>query len=195
MFYGCKEMITVPYFDTSKVTSMERMFYGCKEMITVPNFDTSKVTNFGDMFTSCRKMITAPNFDTSNATCMEYFFRDCTQLVNIPEYNAEKVNMIFRFLTESYELKNMGGLVNLGKAYTSKRANDSYYTLDVHYCNKLTHDSLMNIINKLYDLNLTYNVANGGTLYTQQLVIGATNIAKLTSEEIAIATNKGWTVS
>lgn len=54
----------------------------------------------------------------------------------------------------------------------------------------LTHESLMNIINNLYDLNLTYNVAGGGTLYTQKLVIGEENIAKLTADEIAIATAK-----
>ena len=32
-------------------------------------------------------------------------------------------------------------------------------------------------------------------LHAQNLVIGETNIAKLTEDEIAIATNKGWTVS
>ena len=48
----------------------------------------------------------------------------------------------------------------------------------------------MNVINNLYDLNLTYNVANGGTLYTQSLNLGSTNKAKLTAEEIAIATAK-----
>ena len=45
------------------------------------------------------------------------------------------------------------------------------------------------------DKHTSYDVANGGTLYTQQLVLGSTNMAKLTAEEIAIATNKGWTVS
>jgi len=46
----------------------------------------------------------------------------------------------------------------------------------------------MNVINNLYD------IATKGC-NTQQLVLGSTNIAKLTAEEIAIATNKGWTVS
>jgi hypothetical protein len=47
---------------------------------------------------------------------------------------------------------------------------------------------------RLYDLNLTYNVENGGTLKTQTVDLHADVIAKLTPEEIAIATDKGWTV-
>lgn len=58
---------------------------------------------------------------------------------------------------------------------------------DIHYSTKLTHDSLMSIINALKDYS-----SIGGT-YT--LNIGATNIAKLTDTEKAIATQKGWTLA
>ena len=46
----------------------------------------------------------------------------------------------------------------------------------------------MNAINDLYD------IASAG-VQPQKLVLGSTNLAKLTAEEIAIATNKGWTGS
>lgn len=52
---------------------------------------------------------------------------------------------------------------------------------------ELTHDSLMNVINNLYDIK-SKGVKN------QRLQLGNTNKAKLTAEEIAIATNKGWNV-
>ena len=56
-------------------------------------------------------------------------------------------------------------------------------SISFSFCKKLTHDSLMSIINNL------------ATVTTPQtLTIGATNIAKLSSDEIAIAVNKGWTV-
>ena len=87
------------------------------------------------------------------------------------------------------------GIPNLGKAYTAQESNYSSYSLDLNRATGLTHDSLMNVINGLYDLNLTYNVAGGGILYTQKLILGSTNLAKLTEDEIAIATAKGWTVS
>ena len=62
--------------------------------------------------------------------------------------------------------------------------NYAYYSLDLSAAQNLTYESLINIINNLYDLNISYNVAGGGTLYSQKLVLGATNLAKLTSEEI-----------
>lgn len=92
-------------------------------------------------------------------------------------------------------MTNLKSFKNLGKAYTSKTQNYSNYKLDLSKSTKLTHESLIDVINNLYDLNLTYNVANGGTLYRQSLVLGSTNLAKLTEDEIAIATNKGWNVS
>jgi surface protein len=57
-------------------------------------------------------------------------------------------------------------------------------TFDFSKCPNLTHDSLMSIIN-----NLTTRTS------TKKLTLGATNLAKLTNEEKAIATNKGWTLA
>lgn len=54
--------------------------------------------------------------------------------------------------------------------------------VDFSKCTKLTHDSLMSIINHLKD----------GASNT--LTLGATNLAKLTDSEKAIATTKGWTL-
>ena len=59
---------------------------------------------------------------------------------------------------------------------------------DLSSATKLTHESLMNVINNLYDIKTKGCNA-------QPLVLGSTNLAKLTAEEIAIATNKGWNVS
>lgn len=52
---------------------------------------------------------------------------------------------------------------------------------------KLTHDSLMSIINALYDYS--------GTSTTQTCTLGAQNLAKLTEAEIKMATDKGWSLS
>ena len=50
----------------------------------------------------------------------------------------------------------------------------------------LTVQSLMNVINILYDCR-----ANGETT-TRTVTLGTTNLNKLTDEQKAVATNKGW---
>ena len=92
-------------------------------------------------------------------------------------------------------LTNLKFMNNLGAKFTQKTENYTYYRLTLSSSTKLTHESLVDVINKLYDLNLAYDVANGGTLYAQSLIFGSTNLAKLTDEEKAIATNKGWNLS
>ena len=57
---------------------------------------------------------------------------------------------------------------------------------NVSYCPKLTVDSLMVVINSLYD----YVGNNDET--TQTCTMGEVNLAKLTEEQIAVATSKGW---
>ena len=83
---------------------------------------------------------------------------------------------------------------NLGKGFTQKTNNYSDYAITLPNCSLLTTLSVVYLFNRLYDLNITYDVANRGRLYTQKIDLHADVIAKLTPEEIAIATNKGWTV-
>jgi hypothetical protein len=54
-------------------------------------------------------------------------------------------------------------------------------------CSKLTHDSLMSIINALKDYS--------GTTTTRTLTLHATAKARLTDAEKAVATQKGWTLA
>ena len=122
-------------------------------------------TSMHAFFEGCSSLTTIPQLDTSNVTAMNYTFNNCSKLTTL------------------------GGFQNLGQAYsTTQSANYSNYTLKLSSSTLLTHDSLMNVINNLYD------IATKGC-NTQKLVLGSTNLAKLTAEEIAIATNKGWSVS
>ena len=148
-----------------------------------------KLTNASQMFYGGNYLKYVPDFNTSNVTTMYSMFQYCQNLITVPKLNASKVISVTNMFGNCSNLTNLGGLENLGQAYdTTKSANYSSYTLDLSTCKKLTHDSLMNVINNLYDIK-----SKGCN--PQSLVLGSTNLAKLSSEEIAIATNKGWNVS
>ena len=120
---------------------------------------------------------------------MSVLFHNEVLLKEIKKINFRKVINVSSLFISSYELTILGGFENLGEGYlTTASANNALYTLDLSYCTKLTHDSLMNVINDLYD------IASKGVA-TQQLVLGSENLAKLTAEEIQIATDKGFSVS
>lgn len=188
-FTGFKSLITVPLFNVTHLTKLVGMFDSCEKLEEVPLLDTSNATSIAGMFSYCYSLKAIPNFNTVNVTDLYQFCYQCNSLLTIPKLDASKVTRLENMLYGCRVLTNLGGFENLGMAYeTSQNANYNNYTLRLSYSNNITHDSLMNVINNLYDIKTKGCNA-------QKLILGTTNINKLTSEEIAIATNKGWTVS
>ena len=193
MFSGCAKLTTIPQLDTSNVVNMDSMFYNCTNLTTIPQLDTSNVFRMSYMFGSCTNLTTIPQIDTSNVTIMDYTFYNCSNLTTIPQLNGEKLTDIVSAFNGCKSLENFNGIINLGQAYsTSTSANSNYYKLILSDSTKLTEQSIINILNNLYD------IATKGC-NTQQVVLGSTNLAKLTSEEgqtaLTNATAKGWTIS
>ena len=182
--------------DFSKVKNANNMCNGCSKLKKFNYLDTSSLEQATSMFASCSNLTKTQEFDTTKVKSISYFYDYCSALVEAGELKGDACTEIYRAFRYCSKLEIFGGIKNYGMAFaTITTANNNFSTYDLSSCTKLTHDSLMNVINGLYDLNLTYDVANGGTLYTQKLTLGSTNKAKLTAEEIAIATNKGWTVA
>lgn len=180
---------TIPELDTSNVNDMNNMFYNCALLQTIPLLNTSKVTNMSYMFYGCSILSEIPELDTSKATNMDYMFYNCKMLNKIPKLKANSVTNLSYCFNSCNELENFGGLENIGEAYlTTKSELYSYYTIALNYATKLTHESLMNVINNLYDIKTA-------GVKTQRLTLANTNLSKLTADEIAVATNKGWTVN
>lgn len=199
MFSNCANLtrLDLSGFDTSKVTSMYRMFDTCSQLKTldISSFDTSKVTSMYGMFKYCQNLKTLylRDFDTSKVTNMYEMFSYCRKLTNIPKLNASNVTSISDFVEECLGLKDFGGLENLGQAYsTTASANNNAYKLELHRSWQLTEQSLINVLNNLYDIKTK-------GCNTQQVVLESNNLSKLTSEEgqqaLSNAQAKGWTVS
>lgn len=187
-FSNCQNLTNIPKINTSNVTNMNIMFLSCRKLKTIPALDTSKVTGMSRMFN--RSGITIiPELNTSNVRYVSEMFSVCLNLITIPKLNFESVTNISSFLSGANNVVNIGGFENLGAAYsTTSSANYSYYRLDLTSCTKLTHESLMNVINNLYDIKTK-------GCKVQSLRLGATNLAKLTDEEKQIAIDKSWNVS
>ena len=192
MFNRCP-LNELPQIDTSSVTNMGNMFERCTNLTTIPQIDTSNVTNMNQMFYGCTNLTTIPPLNTSNVTNMTYMFLACSNLTTIPQLNGEKLTAVVNAFNGCKSLENFNGIINLGQAYlTTQSANYSNYKLILSDSTKLTEQSIINILNNLYD------IATKGC-NTQTVTLGSTNLAKLTSEEgqtaLTNATAKGWTIS
>lgn len=183
-----------------KATTLEYMFaYSKITELVMENFDFSEVTTMYNMFNSCSNLINLKIVanQTPKLKAINYFLYGASnvQNVDLDQFDMSNVEDIDRMFYSANNLTDLKFGNNFGKGFTKTRNNYATYKVDLKNQSNLTHESLMSVINKLYDLNLTYNVAGGGTLYTQQLVLGSTNLAKLNAEEINIAVSKGWSVS
>ena len=145
--------------------------------ITVPEWmDFEGVTDMKLMFENCSSLTTIPKLDTSQVTNMDYMFFSCRHLQSIPELDTSQVTTMYRMFYGCYSITDLGGFIGLKCNLELKHYSGSY---------PLTHDSLMNVINKAADV----------TASPATLTLGSTNLAKLSDEEKGIATTKGWTLA
>ena len=187
--------------DVSTWETMRGMFSSMQQatLIDTSKFNTSNVTDINALYSNNSKLtnLDLRNFDISKVKDIGSLVGYCISLetLNLEGWNASNVKYANGTFNNLPKLVNLTFMNNFGKGFSNKQSNYVTYKIDLSKSTLLTYESLMDVINKLYDLNLTYDVANGGTLYTQQLIIGSDNIAKLSNEELSIATAKGWVVS
>ena len=174
LFNGCFSLTSIPLLDTSKVTSMINMFHSCSSLTYIPLLNTSKVTNMNSIFYNCSSLNSISALDTRNVTNMINMFFNCSSLTSIPLLDTSKVTSMNNMFRGCGSVKYLGGFKNLSISISA-------YFLD--QCPDLTVESLMNVINNL------------ATVSDKTLKFGTTNLNKLTAEQKAIATNKGWTLT
>ncbi len=189
-FSGCKnlESLVLNGTEDGAILYANYMFGDCMELKEVPYFNSSNVIALTSCFSNCKSLKKITEFDTGKATEMREMFNECVALEEICELNCQNTKNVQGMFYNNSSLKTLGGLKELGKAYTSSSVNYTAYNLNLTMSSNLTKQSLLNVINGLYDLASHNKVAQG-------LFLGDVNLAKITAEEVAIATNKGWNVS
>ena len=153
------------------------MFASCSKLTTIPLIDTSNVTNMSRMFSGdeayeeSNGLTYLPKLNTSNVTNMSRMFMLCKKLTSIPALDTSKVTDMSGMFSRCFNLEE----IHMTGMKTS---------FDISPSTKFTESALVEILNNLATVTST-----------QTLSMGGTNLAKLTDEEKAIATNKGWTLA
>lgn len=167
-----------------------------------PKYDLN-LTNAGTMFktSKIKDYVACLNrsgvkMDFSKATAIEYCWQNAL-IKRIGDLNLSACSSFTGMFGNCWYLKEIGTITfpagkslqyvfsNCTKLETVTFAGTISYNGFVCDSNYLTHASLMSLLNTLEN--------NTGTAKT--CTIGATNLAKLTDAEIAIATQKGWTLA
>lgn len=166
--------------------------FACWPFGDLPLVDTSKVTAAYQAFAYITVPTNFPQYDFSSLKDSRGMFNNITGITELPLLNFSSVNDAREMFRSSKSFVNLGGFIFGQTVKTNTATNDYRYTLQLSDNKNLTEQSIINIFTYLDDI-----AARG--CHSQQIYIGSTNIAKLTSEEGQAALSnvnaKGWTVS
>ena len=195
MFGGCSSLTSIPVFDTSNMRDVNGMFSGCG-MTSIPNFDFGKVVDIGLLFQNCESLKSIPDMNFRNVlnftgngstSSSNSWIGKCTSLTSIGVIDCDNiVNFNYAFGgAANTNITQFGGFRNLGKRYNLTNTNSSY---GFPYAPNLTYESLLNVIDGLYD-----RASVGYPVLT--LKMHTNHMALLTDTDIAAAVAKGWSLS
>lgn len=223
-FFECADLTSITLSGLTRVQDMQRCFYHCYKLSNFVLSGISNVTSISYCFDSCSRLASVSSSEL-NAINMDGCFQRCTALSSVVLPALTRTGTLSSCFNTCTGLKSitLSGLSNVttmqncfaydraittitlsGLSILSNVVNcfqqctrlenlivDSWGTVitnltmwGISNCTSLTHDSLINLINALYTTNVT-----------RTCTIGTTNLAKLSADEIAIATNKGWTLN
>lgn len=168
-----------PKYDIVLPTSSQYLFKGCritdlKGLLEKcgKTFNSSNATNFYQMF-SGSTITRIPTVDARKASVLSYTFNNCAALKSVDKLIVSASTTYEGVFHNCSELEDIIFDGTIGQNFM------------MYNCDKLTHDSLMSILNAL----------EAKTEGTWTVTLGTTNLAKLTDAEKAIATQKGWTLA
>lgn len=205
MFLNQYLLTEIPEFDISGYNNLTCLFgavsnNGYRAIFnrggTPPLLDTSEARYINFMFAgsslssddlSYNNMIAVPLYDFRKVNNARGLFFKCKQLKEIPAFNFYSISSTtynFSYANSQSTDDWLRGCSNLERIHIV----DIHYNFNISQAEvtKLDREALVEIIGNLRDMT-------GSTAKT--LTMGATNLAKLTEDDIAVATDKNWTVA
>lgn len=164
-----------------KLKDMSYMFKDCIYITEINMNNVAKNGTWGTMgmFDGCTNLQTVhmKNWDLSGVSKLGTEFADCTSLKTL-----DMENTIFSNGVNGGYILKLNSCTELENVIFGKQALGSW---DFSYNTKLTRESLLSIIDGLAEHSTA----------TFTLKIGSSNLSKLTEQDIAVATAKGWTIT
>jgi surface protein len=221
MFSNCSKLgsLDVSNWNTSNVTNMQQMFSGCSSLtsLDVSNWDTSNVTNMSSMFYGCSSLesLDVSGWDISKVDTIYEIFQGCKALevVDVSTWYAPKVTQLNSCFTgllackeidlSSWDLTTVQYMSTCFRGSTAleviKLKNfgghpDFAYDRTMENCPAWgsTPDGLQSLRDTL--VNNSFDRASAG--YSAVTISLPTQVkARLTTDEIAQITAKGFTIT
>lgn len=184
MFSGCENLITIPQLNFASAERSAKLFYGCKKLESVPDLDLGSSTDLSNSFYNCTNLKSIGKLKTQSVTNFGYLLYGCTNLqsIGLLDFTSAKNLGTVCGYSELKNLTDLGGFKNLKINWNDNNG--------LPKCPNLTKQSVLNVINNLYDFR-----ANGDSTTTRTIKFHKNSLALLSDDEKAIATAKGWVLT
>jgi surface protein len=191
-------------WDVSNVTTLADTWSGCMSLreLNVGNWDVHNVSTLNSTWSGCAslKNLDIGNWDVSNVLSLAFTWSVCQSLrtLDVGNWNVSNVTNTSYALQSCCSLQSLdisnwdvGNATNMSSMFTGTTAlkklklpHNINQSVSIRNSDLCSHDMLVDIINNLPETSsaLTLNMSY-------------TNLHKLTSDEIAVANTKGWTIA
>ena len=192
-FNNCRSLTTAPNINMSNATTTVSMFLSCNKLVSIPSYNLGSVEKANQMFEYCEELTELPELDLHSVLMANYMCYDCPKLIRANRLHITNlVNAQFMFdgckrLEEVGEISfrnnafSTEGMFNACSSLKILHLRNINTRLDISSSTLFERDALLEVINNLATVTSA-----------KTLELGETNLAKLTDEDKAIATNKGW---
>lgn len=198
---GQSNLIFAPFVDLGNQTSVIRMFFEQGKIVGIPWMPTSNVQDFSLSFYDCGSLKKLPVWDFSNGRSFYSAFRGCSSLEELVFDSplAESYYQMCAFADIPTIILDGSSCENIYEFfgwYGEERGGVYHLVVKNLKCNwsdgngfaccpNITYESIVEQINQLADMNGT----EGCTLKIHQNTMNL-----LSSDDIAIAVSKNWTI-
>ena len=152
MFDNCFNFTTSPEMILPNAVDIGAMFWNDHKLTNVGNITTSnKLQLINKMFVECHSLKNVPLFETSGVINTHSMFDNCWNITTVPNFNFSNVTNMQSTFYNAYNL------VDVPQFYAPNLTsiNKAFYN-----CNKLSNESIQNIINICLNSNIPSNQKN-----------------------------------